>query len=51
MTQPHLPHPENPTLIQGTYPTRSTLYLPTPPYPTLNFTTRHPINPTPTDPT
>ena len=33
------------------YPTRSTLHLPTPPYPTLNFTTRHPINPTPTDPT
>ena len=37
MAQLHLPHPENTTLTQGTYPTLSYLIYTTLPYTTLSY--------------
>ena len=45
MTQPHLPHPENPTLTQGTYPTLSYPIYTTPPYTTLSYLKLHYTSP------
>ena len=45
MTQPHLPHPENPSLIQGTYPTLSYPIYTTSPYTTLSYLKLHNMSP------
>ena len=45
MTQPHLPHPENPTLIQGTYPNLSYPIYTTSPYTTLSYLKLHNTSP------